>query len=234
MRPPFAVPLLAGLLTLTVLPLQSPAQAQSVRVACTLAEKLDTDTFSLLGNYDPSEVGQDSAASDLAQCWAAGLTRDLAAMPRLSARMVALRRLYRQLRSDEGELAYAMMGGGTLYIHAVPRSFPGTEQTLRTLAALASSPLGGQVGQRYARSVRLSQQAFAARVAALKSWKPSEVPDFDRQGFLRVLADYQKTGNAVMSALGSRGDAATAAGYLPLSQPLFLDEILADDSLGSR
>ena len=221
-------------LVLGLLLLAAPlARAQTVKVSCTLAEKLDLDTFTLLGNDDSSEAGQDQAALDLAQCWAAGLTRDLSNMPKLSARINTLRTLYRRLNSDEGQLAYAMMGGGTMYTHAIPRSYPGVEETLRTLAALAGNTLGGQVGQRYTLSVTASSRAFAARVAALKTWKPKDLPDFDRTDYLGILADYQKTGAAIQGLLGGRGDAATAAGYLPLGTSIFLDEILSDDSLGS-
>ncbi|ULH14412.1 hypothetical protein MF271_10210 [Deinococcus sp. KNUC1210] len=210
------------------------ASAQTVKVPCTLAERLDLDTFALLGNYDGSEAGQDSAADDLAQCWAAGLTRDLRQMPKLAARISTLRTLYQQLNSAEGDMAYDMMGGGTMYTHAIPRSFPGIEETLRTLAALAGSTSGAQVGQRYALSVTASSRAFASRVAALKTWKPKDLPDFDRRDFLTSLADYQKAGMAIQKLLGSRGDAATAAGYLPLQSSMFVDEFLNDDSLGSR
>jgi hypothetical protein len=207
--------------------------AQTVKVDCALAERLDLDTFTLLGNYDSSEAGQDDAAYDLAQCSSAGLTRDLRNMPQLSARIAALRTLYRRLNSDEGELAYAMMGGGTLYTHAIPRSYPNVEGTLRTLAALAGNSLGGQVGQRYTLSVAASRRAFSERLAALRTWKPKDAPAFDRTEYLKTLADYQKTGAAIQRLLGGRGDAATAAGHLPLSTTIFVDEILSDDSLGS-
>ena len=61
------------LLILALLGLQ-PSLAQTLSVPCTLAEKIDLTSFTLLGNYDPSEAGQDHAASDYAGCQSKALT----------------------------------------------------------------------------------------------------------------------------------------------------------------
>ncbi len=219
--------MLVSLLALAV----PPAQAQTatvprVAVPCSLAEKLDQAGFTLLGQYDDSEAGSDTAAYDYAECLSKGLTRDLAHLPQLSARLAKLRRLYRQLSATDGRLASIMQGGGTLYSHSVPRSFPGIEATLRTLAALAGSSYGGQTGARYTASIQASRQALAARLSLLKGWKPSGGFPFDPAVYKAALTDYENTANAVVRLLGSRNDAATAAGYLRLGGSLFLDDIL--------
>ncbi len=212
-----------ALLTLLACP---ASLAQSLQVPCTLAEKIDLTSFALLGNYDPSEAGQDRAAADYAECQATALTRELGKMPQLSARMTTLRTLYRQLNAYDGRLAFIMEGGGTMYNHGIPRSYPGTETTLKTLAALAGGRYGAQTGARYAASIRGSKEALTTRLSLLKGWKPSSDYSFDQSQYSAGLASYEKTANAIMKVLGSRGDAATAAGYLPLGDSLFLDDIL--------
>ena len=216
---------LTVLVQLTLLACQV-ALAQTVQVPCTLVEKIDLNSFTLLGNYDPSEVGQDRAAADYAECQATALTRELGRMPQLSARMAALRKLYRQLSAYDGRLAFIMEGGGTMYNHGIPRSYPETETTLKTLAALASSRYGAQTGTRYAASIQGQKEALSTRLSLLKGWKPSSDFPFDQSQYIAALTTYEKTANAIMKVLGSRNDAATAAGYLPLGNSLFLDDIL--------
>ena len=196
------------------------------QVPCALAAKIDQGTFTLMGAYDDSEVGQDSAAYDYAQCRAQALTRDLGKMPGLSARMVTLRRLYRQLNAADGHLASVMEGGGTMYSHAVPRSFPEVEITLQTLSALAGSKYGAAVGPQYTASIQASRQALAARLSLLRGWQPSSDFPFDPAAYRAALKTYEPTANAIVKLLGRRNDAATAAGYLPLGGSLFLDDLL--------
>lgn len=218
------------LLILALLGLQ-PSLAQTLSVPCTLAEKIDLTSFTLLGNYDPSEAGQDRAASDYAGCQSKALTRSLSQMVELSSRMGALRTLYRQLNAADGLLASIMdggttEGGGTVYGHGVPRSYPEIETTLRTLAALAGSRYGGQTGAQYAASIRGSKEALTTRLSLLRGWKPSGEYPFSEEQYRAALQRYQDAANTIMKVLGSRGDAATAAGYLPLSGSLFLDDLL--------
>ena len=211
---------------LMVLVAFSPVHAQRFSVPCTLAEKISLYTFSLQGNYDDSEAGQDAAAYDYSQCLAAGLSRDLLKMPQLSARLVTLRKLYRQLNAADGQLASVMEGGGTMYAHGVPRSYPEVETTLRTLAALAGSKYGAATGPQFTASIRGSRQALSARLSLLEGWTPSEKNSFDPAVYKSALKTYKDTAAAIMKLLGDHNDAATAAGYVPLGGSLFLDDIL--------
>jgi hypothetical protein len=201
-------------------------QAQTLQVPCALAEQINLSSFTLLGDYNGSEAGQDDAAADYAECQSRALTRSLSRMASLSSRMGALRTLYRQLNEADGTLAYIMEGGGTMYSHGIPRSFPDIEVTLKTLAALASSQSGGQTGARYTASIRLSKEALTTRLSQLKGWKPSGDYPFSQKEYAAALQQYQDAANSIMKVLGSRNDAATAAGYQPLGSSLFLDDIL--------
>ena len=211
---------------LAVLVAFSPVQAQTVQVPCTLAEKINLYSFSLQGNYDDSEAGQDAAAYDYSQCLAAGLTRDLSKMPQLSARMATLRKLYRQLNAADGQLASVMEGGGTMYAHGVPRSYPEVEATVQTLAALAGSRYGAALGPQFTASLRSSRQALSARLSLLDGWKPSGDYPFNPAVYKSALRTYRDTTAAITKLLGDSNNAATAAGYLPLGGSLFLDAIL--------
>lgn len=205
--------------------------AHAAPLPCALSARLDLDTYLALSLDRLSEVDQDQGSLAYAACQAAVLSSGLTKSPQLAARIGALRGLYRQLRSLEGSLASAMAGGGTMHAHAVPRSYPEIERTLAGLAALASSPLGGQMGQRLSGSLKASQQAFAERTQALKTWKPRDAALSSAYQPLSFRADvtrYAQTGAAIMQLLGSRADAATAAGYLPLASALFLDEYLSE------
>lgn len=227
-----------AVLVLVFVPLPGQARGQVVQVSktqCLLAERLDLETFSLLVNFDPSEAGQDQAASRYAECQAAGLSRDLSGTPQLAARIVMLRRLYRELAALDGKLAHSMDVGedassDTIAVHASNRSVVGVEPTLRTLAALASAP-ASQTGSRSGESVAVSKKVFLERVATLKLWKPgpelAASSTFDARYVQRQIADYERAGRALMAALGNRADAATAAGYRPLASSELMDEVLA-------
>jgi len=206
--------------------LASAALAQTVQVPCLLAEKIDLSAFTLFGGYDDSEAGSDEAASDYAGCQARALTRDLSRMPQLSARLQTLRKLYRQLNAAEGALAFQLEGGGTMYSHGIPRSFPAVETTLRTLAALAGSTYGAATGPQFTDSVRASKQALAARLSLLRGYQPGKGDTFDPARYKEALTTYQDTANAIQKLLGAQNTAATAAGYLPLGSSLFLDDLL--------
>ena len=229
--------LLALVILLPVsLPVWAQAQATPVsKVQCLLAERVDLETFALLANFNPSEAGQDQAASSYAECQAAGLNHTLAGTPQLAARIVMLRRLYRELAALDGKLAHSMDVGEdassyTLALHASNHSVVGVEPTLRTLAALASAS-AAQTGARSGESVAASKKAFLERVAALKLWKPrpelAASSTFDASYVQRQIADYERVGRALMTALGNRADAATAAGYRPLASSELMDEVLA-------
>ena len=139
--------MLAGVLlglTLTALP------AQAAKIPCAVAVTLDPDTYDLLAlGPQVSEAAADQSSLDYAGCQAARLDTQLARSPQLRERLGQLRTLYRQLRAEEGGLASVMAGGGTLHGHAVPRSYPALEQTLSSLAVLASGRLGAQTGPQY-------------------------------------------------------------------------------------
>ncbi|UWX65259.1 hypothetical protein [Deinococcus rubellus] len=221
------LPLVAALLlgfAFTALP------AQAAPIPCSVAVRLDADTYNLLAlGTQVSEAATDQSSFEYAGCQAARLGAQLAQSPQLRERLGRLRTLYRQLRAEEGGLAYVMAGGGTIHTHAVPRSYPALEQTLSSLAVLASSSLGAQVGPQYAGSLTFSRTAFNDRLSALKAWKPKDAAAtgfYVPKTFQADVAAYAQTGAAIMKLLGSRDDAATAAGYLPLQTPLFVDEYL--------
>lgn len=216
----------ATILTLAALLLAPAALAQTVQVPCVLAEKIDLPSFTLFGRYDDSELGSDMAASDYAECQARALTRDLSGMPQLSARLNTLRKLYRQLNGAEGALAFQMEGGGTMYTHGIPRSFPEVETTLRTLAALAGSKYGAATGPQFTASLQASRQALAERVSLLRGYQPGKGDTFDPARYKEALGSYEAAATAIQKLLGSQSNAATAAGYLPLGSSLFLDNLL--------
>lgn len=221
------LPLVAGLLLSLTFTIPS---AQAAPIPCSVAVRLDADTYNLLAlGTQVSEAATDQSSFDYAECQAARTNAQLAQSPQLRERLGRLRTLYRQQRSEEGGLAYAMAGGGTIHSHAVPRSYPALEETLSSLAVLASSSLGAQTGPQYARSLDSSRTAFNDRLTALKAWKPKDPAStsfYDPKTFQADVAAYAQIGAAMMKLLGSKGDAATAAGYLPLQSPLFVDEYL--------
>jgi hypothetical protein len=205
------------LLLALLLSLPTAALAQ-VTLPCTLAERLDADTYVLVSGADPSEAGQDWAAVEYARCQAAGLSRDLKTSPQLAARMARLRDLYQTLIGLDGQLASALAGGGTLYAHSVPRQYPALEASLKSSATLAGSRFGAQTGRSYGASIHTSQQEFVTTVAALRKLRPDPQYSVDvtLAGYLKLVGDFEVTGRAVMALLGNRPDAATAAAYRPL------------------
>ena len=151
-------------LFLTLAPGAARAQAPA---NCALANAVDSGTYANLTISTWSEVDQDNASYNWAECRAAALRRTLTGNPKLSARIDTLRRQYREMRAIESELAGTRAGGGTMYAHAVPRSFAFLEEQIGSLAALARSPLGGQTGALYARRItRRTSRPCAATAPA--------------------------------------------------------------------
>lgn len=112
------LPIAGLLLTLafTALP------AQAAPIACSVAVKLDPGTYDLLALGDQvSEVAADQSRFDYAECQAARINAQLAQSPQLRERLGRLRSLSRQLKAEEGGLAFVMSGGGTLHSHAAIR-----------------------------------------------------------------------------------------------------------------
>ena len=124
-------------LTVTAL-LTLPAFASAQTPAnCALANAVDSGIYAALTIDIWSEADEDNAAGNWADCRATALRRSLSGNPKLSARIDGLRKQLQQLRALEGQFAYIRAGGGTLYSHAIPRSFPYLEEQLAGLAALA-------------------------------------------------------------------------------------------------
>ncbi|NTX99511.1 hypothetical protein [Deinococcus sp. JMULE3] len=211
-------------LTVTAL-LGLPASASAQTPAnCALANAVDSGSYATLTIDSWSEADEDNAAGNWADCRAAALRRSLTGNPKLSARIDGLRRQVRQLRALEGQFAGIRAGGGTLYGHAVPRSFPYLEEQLAGLAALARTTLGAQTGQRYAALIAQARKDHAAYVATLRAYKPG--PDetystYNATEWKTLVAQYEALGRAVMTTLGTRTDAATALGYSILTTTLF-------------
>lgn len=215
--------LLPALTVTALLGLPTSAAAQTP-ANCALANAVDSGSYATLAMDGWSEADEDNVAFEWAECRAAALRRSLTGNPKLSARIDGLRRQVRQLRALEGEFAGIRAGGGTLYGHAVPRSFPMIEEQLAGLATLARTPLGAQTGQRYAALIAQARKEHAAYVATLRAYKPG--PDetyslYNAADWKTLVTQYETLGRAVMGTLGTRGDAATALGYATLTTTLF-------------
>ncbi|MDV6375541.1 hypothetical protein [Deinococcus arenicola] len=206
-----------------LLSLSVTAHAQ-VAPPCALANIVDDGAYSTLTIGQYSEADQDDASYTWAECRAAKLRKELAAFPMLSARMDGLRKQYREMRALEGQLAGIRAGGGTLFSHAVPRTYPLLEDQLLGLSALARSPLGARTGQLYSRKIAQATADHIAYVLTLQTFKPD--PDlvssaYNPQEWKVAVNRYEALGLAIMKTLGSRGDAATALGYSILNSTTF-------------
>lgn len=214
---------LRPLLTLAALLLVGAARAQTP-ANCPLANAVDAASYGNLTITQWSEVDQDNASYNWAECRAARLNASLAGMPQLQARIALWRRQIREMRSLEGQLAGIRAGGGTLYSHAIPRSFPPLEDGLASLAALAGSRLGAQTGGQYARIIQEARRNNAEYVRTLRAYKPGADETYglyDPKEWARLVNRYETLSGAVMLTLGTRGDAATALGYSLLVDQLF-------------
>lgn len=199
------------------------AQAQTAP-NCALARVVDADSYSQLTITQWSEADQDNASINWAECRAAKLGTVLATQPQLRARMATLRGHLREMRALEGQFAGIRAGGGTLYAHAVPRSYAPLEDRLASLAALARTALGGQTGSEYARVIQAARENHAEYLKSLRAYNPG--PDetygmYDPEEWAALVDRYETLGRAVMGALGTRGDAATALGYSLLVDQVF-------------
>lgn len=214
---------LPPLLVLAALLLGGAARAQTP-ANCPLANAVDAASYDRLTITQWSEADQDNASFNWAECRAARLSAGLSAMPQVQARIALWRRQLRELRSLEGQLAGIRAGGGTLYSHAVPRSFPGLEDGLASLAALAGSRLGAQTGGQYVRLIQEARRNNAEYVRTLRAYKPGVDETYglyDPEEWARLVNRYETLSGAIMLTLGTRGDAATALGYGLVVDQLF-------------
>lgn len=201
----------------------APAQAQAA-ANCTLANAVDSATYDLLTITNWSEVDQDESSYNWAQCRAAKLDKDLATQPQLRARLQTLRKQYREMRAIEGQLAGIRAGGGTMYSHQVPRMYPGLEEQLGSLGALARSTLGAPTGQHYAKVIAQAKADHANYLKLQRAYKPGPNEDYgmyDPKTWATTLNRYDTLGKAIMLTLGNRNDAATALGYSILTHFTF-------------
>lgn len=214
-------------LPLALLGLTSAALAQTstlTPITCTLANLVDGESYAALAvnPAQDSAAAETAAAVGWADCRAARLKTDLKGSPNLSARIDALRKNYRALRSSEGEMAYTRNGGGTLYLNAAALTYPALETGLHSLAALARSPVGGQTSAAYTAQIKQAMGDHTAYVAALRAFKPGAgVTAFDPAAWKTTVDSYEKLSKTVMTTLGTRGDAATALGYHLLNMTTF-------------
>lgn len=191
---------------------------------CALARAVDSGSYDALTIARWSEADQDNSSYNWAECRAAALQASLASQPQLRARIALLRGQLREMRSLEGTFAGIQAGGGTMYRHAVPRSYVWLEERLASLAALARSSLGAQTSARYSQSVREAQKNFTDYVRTLRAYRPTaDSPSdlYDREEWTGLVGRYETLGQAVMLTLGTRGDAATVVGYSILTDQLF-------------
>jgi hypothetical protein len=197
---------------------------------CALARVVDAGSYSQLTITQWSEADQDNASVNWAECRAAKLSKALATQPQLRARIATLRGQLREMRALEGQLAGIRAGGGTLYAHAIPRSYAPLEDQLASLAALARTSLGGQTGSQYARVIGAARANHAAYLQTLRAYNPG--PDetygmYDPEEWASLVGRYETLGRAVMGTLGTRGDAATALGH-----SLLVDQVFPASGLG--
>lgn len=199
------------------------ASAQ-VPANCALANAVDWGSYGTLTMDFASEVDQDNAAYNWADCRAKSLDATLAKSPQLRARIASLRKQFREMREIESTLAGTRAGGGTMYGHAVPRSFAPLEEQLASLTNLARSKTGAVTGQLYAKVIRDAKDQHAAYVKTLRAYKPKpdeEYVHYDPKEWNAYVNRYEALGKSIMQTLGSRGDAATALGYSILNTWVF-------------
>ncbi|UQN06173.1 hypothetical protein [Deinococcus sp. QL22] len=222
----------AALLMFAAAPVQAQtpaAQASDVQTPanCALANAVDPATYDLLTLTTWNEASQDESSYNWAQCRAAKLDRDLATQPQLRARLQTLRKQYREMRAIEGQLAGIRAGGGTMYFHQVPRMYPGLEEQLASLGALARSTLGAPTGQHYAKVIAHAKADQAKYIKLQRAYKPGPDEDYVRFNpteWAATLNRYDTLGKAIMLTLGNRNDAATALGYSILTHFTFSAE----------
>ncbi|BDP42163.1 hypothetical protein DAETH_21320 [Deinococcus aetherius] len=191
---------------------------------CALARVVDAASYDRLTITLWSEADQDNSSANWAECRAAALSASLAKFPQVRARIATLRGQLREMRALEGQLAGIRAGGGTMYAHAIPRSYAPLEDGLASLAALARTTLGGRTSEGYARVVRESGANFAAYVKTLRAYRPGQGDTstlYDPKEWAGLVNHYETLGKAVMLTLGTRGDAATALGYGLLVDQVF-------------
>lgn len=215
---------------LAALALAPSALAREPLVPCEVAVKLDYNTFASiqipdLGGW--SEAAEDEASGHFAECRAAQLTASLAKSPKLRDRLAKLRTLYRKLASLDSGIGSMRAGGGTMYGHAIPRSYVGIENHLASLAALAQTPYGGLAASGGARRLKELDANFAARLKKLRAAKPTDTLKLLNIGLAEwrgTIDDYEKTRQAIAAIAGRKPDIATLAVYEFLDQVMFLDE----------
>lgn len=191
---------------------------------CALANTVDRESYSTLTMDSLSEVDQDNAAYNWAECRRQSLDTALVRSPQLRTRIMALRKQYREMRTIESELAGIRAGGGTMYSHAIPRSFAPLEVELESLAMLARSHTGATTGQLYAKVIKDAKDQHAAYLKTLRAYKPK--PDetyvrYEPKTWNAQVSRYEALGKSIMQTLGGRGDAATALGYSILTRWVF-------------
>lgn len=215
---------------LAALALAPSALAREPLVPCEIAVKLDYATFASiqipdLGGW--SEASEDEASGRYADCRAAQLTASLAKSPKLRDRIAKLRALYRRLSSLDSGIGSMMAGGGTMYGHAIPRSYVTIEHHLASLAALAQTPYGGLAASGGAARLKDLDANFAARLKKLRAAKPTDTLKMVNASLAEwrgTIDDYEKTRKAIAAIAGRTPDIATLAVYEFLDQVMFLDE----------
>ena len=206
----------------TILTLASVTSAAAQAANCSLASVVDMDSYAVLTMQGSSEADQDNAAYDWSQCRADALRQTLKGQPQLQARIDTLRKQYREMRSIESELASMRAGGGTLYGHAIPRSFAPLEVRISSLASLARTSAGGARSVRYEAAIRDEKDLHAGYIKALRAYKPTEkYSSYDPKTWTARVNRYEALGKSIMQTLGSRNDVATALGYSILNDWVF-------------
>lgn len=205
-----------------------PASAAPSQQTCAFATTVDADSFSTLQRRGSSEVDYDSAAYEWAWCRQEELARNLKNQPDLLKRISNLRRILRAMRGIEAQLAMIRAGGGTLYSHAVPRSYPAIEAQLASYAALSlsSSDLFKQQ-TRYQALMAASQRDLAAYIKDQKLFRPAPSEAnalFQQSTWTQQIVRYEAYVNEATRLLGKAATPAAALGYSMISSRLFMLE----------
>lgn len=203
-------------------------------VPCSVAAKLDYSTYSTLltaraGGWGVgwSEAAEDEASATWANCRAGALDARLGNAPNLRARVQKMRTLLRTLRAHDGTLGAYHEGGGSLYGHAVPRSYVDVEGLLESVVFLASGQLGGELVPNGAAILAKYDLVLAARLKTWRAYRPDpDLAEFAaKPSDVREEADgYEKTTRALVALLGTRPDNATLLVRDFANDMMFFDE----------
>ena len=164
-------------LALATTVLASTALAREPPVPCEVTTKLSYRVYvpvavANLGGW--SEAAKDNAAGHYAACHERSLSASLTESPNTKVRIARLRTLLRQLCSQESGIAAKLAGGGTMYGHAIPRSYMDIELFLNCLAVLAGNGYGSSAAVRGESQLNEIDAVLGERFRKLRAQPPTD------------------------------------------------------------